>query len=111
MSKIYGEIKEKLMEIRKEVTDKGIKCYVLTKDLNVYAITKVSKRKAYYQVEGQEVMLNESIVDIYENSAELLESISKMKVYYEGKLSRLFGMLHKVDELENKYKGETNGIR
>lgn len=106
MSKIYEETKQKLLEIRKEGLDKNIKCYVLTEDFNIYAITKVSKKNAYYEENGEEIMLEKSIVDIYESPEEVAESITKNKLYYEGKVQRLFGILHKLVELENKYKGE-----
>jgi hypothetical protein len=45
---LYSEVKEKLLEIRAKDSDKIIKCYVITKSLSVFPITRISKRNVYY---------------------------------------------------------------
>ena len=48
---IYDEVKEKLLKIRAKDSDKVIKCYVITKSLNVIPITRISKRNVYFTIQ------------------------------------------------------------
>lgn len=104
MNKIYGETKQKLLEIRKECFDKEIKCYILTKDFNIYAITKVSKKNVYYEENGEEIMLEESILDIYESPNEVAIKAHQMIPYYENKIKNLYTTLSKIIDIEKEYR-------
>ena len=97
---IYGEIKDKLLEIRAKHTDKIIKCYIITKSMNVYPITRISKRNVYYINDiGEEVSVKESILDVYEDMMSVCTAISKLKFMYETKIQNLYKVLHKIDEV------------
>ena len=103
---IYGEIKDKLLEIRAKDSDKIIKCYVITKSMNVYPITKISKRNVYYINDiGEEVSVKESILDVYEDMMSVCTAISKLKFMYETKIQNLYKVLHKIDEVDSYFKG------
>ena len=103
---IYGEIKDKLLEIRAKHTDKIIKCYIITKSMNVYPITKISKRNVYYKNDmGEEVSVKESILDVYEDMMSVCTAISKLKFMYETKVQNLYKVLHKIDEVDSYFKG------
>ena len=103
---IYGDIKEKLLKIRAKHTDKIIKCYIITKSMNVYPITKISKRNVYYTNDiGEEVSLKESILDVYEDMMSVCTAISKLKFMYETKIKNLYKVLHKIDEVDSYFKG------
>lgn len=109
-SYIYGEVKEKLLEIRAKHTDKIIKCYIITKSLNVYPITRISKRNVYFTDEiGQEVSVKESILEVYEDMVEVCTAVSKLKVLYEAKIQNLYKVLHKINEVENYFRGFMKG--
>ena len=103
---IYGEIKDKLLEIRAKDSDKIIKCYVITKSMNVYPITKISKRNVYYINDiGEEVSVKESILDVYGDMMSVCTAISKLKFMYETKIQNLYKVLHKIDEVDSYFKG------
>lgn len=103
---IYGEIKDKLLEIRAKDSDKVIKCYVITKSMNVYPITKISKRNVYYTNDiGEEVSVKESILEVYEDMMSVCTAISKLKFMYETKIKNLYKVLHKIDEVDSYFKG------
>ena len=103
---IYGEVKDKLLEIRAKDSDKIIKCYVITKSMNVYPITKISKRNVYYINDiGEEVSVKESILDVYEDMMSVCTAISKLKFMYETKIQNLYKVLHKIDEVDSYFKG------
>ena len=103
---IYGDIKEKLLKIRAKHTDKIIKCYIITKSMNVYPITKISKRNVYYKNDiGEEVSVKESILDVYEDMMSVCTAISKLKFMYETKIQNLYKVLHKIDEVDNYFRG------
>ena len=103
---IYGDIKEKLLKIRAKHTDKIIKCYIITKSMNVYPITKISKRNVYYINDiGEEVSVKESILDVYEDMMSVCTAISKLKFMYETKIQNLYKVLHKIDEVDSYFKG------
>ena len=103
---IYGDIKDKLLEIRAKHTDKIIKCYIITKSMNVYPITKISKRNVYYTNDmGEEVSVKESILEVYEDIMSVCTAISKLKFMYETKIKNLYKVLHKIDEVENYFNG------
>lgn len=103
---LYGDIKEKLLGIRAKHTDKIIKCYIITKSLNVYAITRISKRNVYWTNElGEEEQIKESILDVYENIMEVYSAISRMKLYYESKIQNLYKVLHRINEIEKYFSG------
>ena len=103
---IYGDIKEKLLKIRAKHTDKIIKCYIITKSMNVYPITKISKRNVYYTNDmGEEVYVKESILDVYEDMMSVCTAISKLKFMYETKIYNLYKVLHKIDKVSRYFKG------
>ena len=103
---IYGDIKDKLLEIRAKHTDKIIKCYIITKAMNVYPITKISKRNVYYTNDiGEEVSVKEPILDVYEDMMSVCTSVSKLKFMYETKIYNLYEVLHKIDEVDSYFKG------
>ena len=103
---IYGEIKDKLLEIRAKDSDKVIKCYVITKSMNVYPITRISKRNVYYTNDiGEEVSVKEPISEVYEDIMSVCTAISKLKFMYETKIQNLYKVLHKIDEVESYFKG------
>ena len=103
---IYGEIKDKLLEIRAKDSDKVIKCYIITKSLNVYPITRISKRNVYYTNDiGEEVSVKESILDVYEDMMSVCTAISKLKFMYETKIKNLYKVLHKIDEVDSYFRG------
>ena len=103
---IYGEIKDKLLEIRAKDSDKVIKCYVIAKSINVYPITRISKRNVYYINDiGEEVSIKESILDVYEDMMSVCTAISKLKFMYETKIQNLYKVLHKIDEVDSYFKG------
>ena len=103
---IYGDIKDKLLEIRAKDSDKIIKCYVITKSMNVYPITRISKRNVYYKNDiCEEVQVKEPILEVYEDMLSVCTSISKLKVLYETKIQNLYKVLHKIDEVESYFKG------
>ena len=103
---IYGDIKEKLLKIRAKHTDKIIKCYIITKSMNVYPITKISKRNVYYiNDRGEEVSVKEPILDVYEDMMSVCTAISKLKFMYETKIQNLYKVLHKIDEVDSYFKG------
>ena len=103
---IYGEIKDRLLEIRAKDSDKIIKCYVITKSMNVYPITKISKRNVYYINDiGEEVSIKESILEVYEDMMSVCTAISKLKFMYETKIQNLYKVLHKIDEVDSYFKG------
>ena len=103
---IYGEIKEKLMEIRAKHTDKIIKCYIITKSLNVIPITRISKRNIYFRNElGEEISVKESILEVYEDTLSVCTAVSKLKFMYEAKIQNLYKVLHKIGEVESYFKG------
>ena len=103
---IYGDIKEKLLKIRAKHTDKIIKCYIITKSLNVYPITKISKRNVYYTNDiGEEVSVKESILDVYEDMMLVCTAISRLKFMYETKIQNLYKVLHKIDEVDSYFRG------
>ena len=103
---LYGKIKDKLLEIRAKDSDKIIKCYVITKSMNVYPITKISKRNVYYTNDiGEEVSVKESILEVYEDMMSVCTAISKLKFMYETKIYNLYRVLHKIDEVARYFKG------
>lgn len=103
---LYGEIKDKLLEIRAKDSDKVIKCYIITKSMNVYPITRISKRNVYYINNiGEEVSVKESILEVYEDMLSVHTAISELKALYEDKIKNLYKVLHKIDEVENYFKG------
>ena len=103
---IYGEIKDKLLEIRAKHTDKIIKCYVITKSMNIFPITRISKRNIYYRNDiGEEVSVKESILEVYEDTLSVCTSVSKLKFMYETKIKNLYKVLHKIDEVDSYFKG------
>ncbi len=103
---LYGEIKDRLLEIRAKHTDKIIKCYIITKSMNVYPITKISKRNVYYTNDmGEEVYVKESILDVYEDMMSVCTAISKLKFMYETKIYNLYKVLHKIDKVSRYFKG------
>lgn len=103
---IYGEIKDKLLEIRGKDSDKVIKCYVITKSMNVYPITRISKRNVYYINDiGEEVSVKEFILEVYEDMVSVYTAINKLKALYEEKIQNLYKVLHKIDEVESYFKG------
>ena len=103
---LYGEIKDKLLEIRAKHTDKIIKCYVVTKSLNVYLITRISKRNVYYINDmGEEVSVKESILEVYEDMMSVCTAISKLKFMYETKIQNLYKVLHKINEVDSYFRG------
>ena len=103
---IYGDIKEKLLEIRAKDSDKIIKCYVVTKSMNVYPITRISKRNVYYTNDiGEEVSVKESILDVYEDMMSVCTAINKLKFMYETKIQNLYKVLHKIDEVDSYFRG------
>ena len=105
-SYLYGEVKEKLLEIRAKHTDKIIKCYIITKSLNVYPITRISKRNVYYKNElAEEVSVKESILEVYKDALSVCTAISKLKILYETKIQNLYKVLHKINEVEGYFKG------
>ena len=103
---IYGEVKNKLLEIRAKHTDKIIKCYIITKSLNVYPITRISKRNVYFVNEiGEEVSVKEFILEVYEDTLSVCTAISRLKVLYEAKIQNLYKVLHKINEVEGYFRG------
>ena len=107
---IYGDIKEKLLKIRAKHTDKIIKCYIITKSLNVFPITKITKRNIYFRNEiGEEVSVKESILEVYEDMMSVCTAISKLKLMYEAKIQNLYKVLHKINEVENYFNGFGKG--
>ena len=107
---IYGEIKDKLMEIRAKHTDKIIKCYIITKSMNVYPITRVSKRNVYYKNDtGEEVSVKEPISEVYEDMMSVCTAISKLKFMYETKIQNLYKVLHKIDEVDSYLQDTAKG--
>jgi hypothetical protein len=107
---IYGDIKEKLLEIRAKDSDKIIKCYIITKSMNVYPITRISKRNVYFVNEiGEEVSVKEPILEVYEDMVEVCTAISGLKVLYEAKIQNLYKVLHKINEVEDYFKGFGKG--
>ena len=94
---IYGDIKNKLLEIRAKDFNKIIKCYVITKSLNVYPITRISKRNVYYTNElGEEISVKEFILEVYEDTLSVCMAVSKLKIMYETKIQNLYKVLHKI---------------
>ena len=107
---IYGDIKEKLLKIRAKHTDKIIKCYVITKSMNVYPITKISKRNVYYTNDiGEEVSVKEPISEVYEDIMSVCTAISKLKFMYETKIQNLYKVLHKIDEVDSYLQDTAKG--
>ena len=107
---IYGEIKDKLLEIRAKHTDKIIKCYIITKSMNVYPITKISKRNIYYINDmGEEVSVKEPISEVYEDIMSVCTAISKLKFMYETKIQNLYKVLHKIDEVDSYLQDTAKG--
>lgn len=103
---LYGEIKNKLLEIRAKDFDKIIKCYVITKSLNVYPITRISKRNVYYTNDiGEEDNVKESILEVYEDTLSVCMAISRLKILYESKIQNLYKILHKIYEVEGYFQG------
>ena len=109
-SYIYGDIKEKLLKIRAKGSDKIIKCYIITKSLNVFPITRISKRNAYYVNDiGEEISVKESILEVYEDTLSVCTAVSKLKFMYEAKIQNLYKVLHKINEVEDYFKGFGKG--
>lgn len=109
---LYGEIKDKLMEIRAKYSDKVIKCYVITKSMNVIPITRISKRNVYFTNEiGEEVSVKESILEVYEDTLSVCMAVSRLKVLYEAKIQNLYKVLHKISEVEDYFKGFRKELR
>ena len=103
---IYGEIKDKLLEIRAKDSDKIIKCYIITKSMNIYPITRISKRNVYYTNDmDEEISIKESILDVYEDMMSVCTAISKLKFMYETKIQNLYKVLHKIDEVDSYFNG------
>ena len=103
---IYGDIKEKLLKIKAKDSGKVIKCYIITKSMNVYPITRISKRNVYYINDmGEEVSIKESILDVYEDMMSVCTAISKLKFMYETKIKNLYKVLHKIDEVDSYFRG------
>ena len=103
---LYGEIKNKLMEIRAKDSDKIIKCYIITKSMNVIPITRISKRNIYYKNElAEEVSVKEFILEVYEDTLSVCTAISKLKFMYETKIYNLYMVLHKIDKVSRYFKG------
>lgn len=103
---IYGEIKDKLMEIRAKGSDRVIKCYVLTKSMGVYPITRISKRNVYYKDDiGEEIKIKEDILEVYEDMMSVCIAVNKLKFIYETKIQNLYKVLHKINEVESYFKG------
>ena len=103
---IYGDIKDKLLEIRAKDSDKIIKCYIITKSLNVYPITRISKRNIYYTNDlAEEVSVKEAILEVYEDTLSVCTAVSKLKIMYEAKIQNLYKVLHKINEVENYFNG------
>jgi hypothetical protein len=103
---IYGDIKEKLLKIRAKDSDKIIKCYVITKSMNVYPITRISKRNIYFRNEiGEEVSVKEPLLEVYEDTLSVCTAVSKLKFMYEAKIQNLYKVLHKINEVESYFQG------
>ena len=109
---LYGDTKNKLLKIRAKGSDKVIKCYVITKSLNVYPITRISKRNVYYINDmGEEVSVKESILEVYEDMMSVCMAVSKLKVLYEAKIQNLYKVLHKINEVEGYFQGFKKGAK
>ena len=107
---LYSDTKDKLLEIRAKDSDKVIKCYVITKSINVYPITKISKRNVYYKNDiGEEVSVKESILEVYEDMMSVCTAISKLKFMYETKIQNLYKVLHKIDEVDSYLQDTAKG--
>lgn len=107
---LYGDIKNKLLEIRAKHTDKIIKCYIITKSMSVYPITRISKRNVYFTNElGEEVSVKESILEVYEDALSVCTAVSNLKILYEAKIQNLYKVLHKINEVEGYFKGFGKG--
>ena len=107
---IYGDIKEKLLKIRAKQTDKIVKCYIITKSMNVYPVTRISKRNVYFTNEiGKEVSVKEFILEVYEDTLSVCLAVSKLKVLYEAKIQNLYKVLHKINEVEGYFNGFKKG--
>ena len=107
---LYGEVKEKLLEIRAKHTDKIIKCYIITKSMNVYPITKISKRNVYYRNDiGEEVSVKEPISEVYADIMSVCTAIIKLKFMYETKIQNLYKVLHKIDEVDSYLQDTAKG--
>ena len=103
---LYGEVKEKLLQIRAKDSDKIIKCYIITKSLNVIPITRISKRNIYYKNElAEEVSVKEFILEVYEDMMSVCLAVNKLKVLYEARIQNLYKVLHKINEVESYFKG------
>lgn len=103
---IYGDIKDKLLEIRAKDSDKVVKCYVITKSMSVYPITRITKRNVYYINDiGEEDNIKESILEVYEDMMSVCMAVSKLKIMYEAKIQNLYKVLHKINEVEDYFKG------
>lgn len=109
---LYGDNKNKLLEIRAKDSDKVIKCYVISKAMNVYPITRISKRNVYYTNDiGEEVSVKESILDVYEDMMSVCTVISKLKFMYETKIKNLYKVLHKIDEVDSYLQDTAKGVK
>ena len=107
---IYGDIKEKLLKIRAKHTDKIIKCYIITKSMNIYPITRISKRNVYYTNDmDEEISIKESILEVYEDMMSVCTAISKLKFMYETKVQNLYKVLHKIDEVDSYLQDTAKG--
>ena len=74
--------------------------------MNVYPITKISKRNVYYTNDiGEEVSVKESILEVYEDTLSVCTSVSRVKVLYEAKIKNLYKVLHKIDEVDSYFRG------
>lgn len=103
---LYGEIKDKLLEIRAKDSDKIIKCYIITKSLNIHPITRITKRNVYYINDlAEEVSVKESILEVYEDMMSVYIAINRLKIMYETKIQNLYKVLHKINEVESYFKG------
>lgn len=109
---LYGDIKNKLLEIRAKDSDKVIKCYVITKSMNAYPITRISKRNVYYINNiGEGVSVKESILEVYEDMMSVHSALNKLKVLYESKIKNLYKVLHNISEVENYLQDIVKGVK
>ena len=107
---LYGDIKEKLLKIRAKDSNKIIKCYIITKSMNVYPITRISKRNVYYINDlAEEVAVKEAILEVYEDALSVCTVVSKLKFMYEAKIQNLYKVLHKINEVEGYFQGFKKG--
>jgi len=114
MAKYYGELKEKLVELRKAKKEDKLYGYIIySDDYKLLLITKISKKNVYIYLSPElfhKVENPKDIKGIYKTKEEALQGLKELslKLYNKANYYRDLWIKCEGEYLENKYSNKNN---